>query len=236
MIGLHRKDVPLFACYVSLDAFVSHADTRLYHTDLSVDLRDAVGDRLYLSDGFRRDGTLFDVGQATALKEHAEALSARQAISQSRKSRGFFSTLLRRSTSEYRPTYNYQPDGSACRVYGTIPVKKVTGSWPPSVLESIHATDFVLPQPTCTLQPLVTDMLVPSMLITDVCFTMAAILTLLMISLFTVMNLSHVITEFSFGPYFPEITQPLDNSFELTDQCTWLWIAICRNSILNCCC
>lgn len=29
------------------------------------------------------------------------------------------------------------------------------------------------------------------------------------------MNLSHVITEFSFGPYFPEIVQPLDNSFEL---------------------
>src|SRR6266403_2098802 len=33
---------------------------------------------------------------------------------------------------------------------------------------------------------------------------------------FTVMNLSHVITEFSFGKHFPEITQPLDNSFEVT--------------------
>jgi len=29
------------------------------------------------------------------------------------------------------------------------------------------------------------------------------------------MNLSHVITEFSFGPHFPDITQPLDNSFEV---------------------
>ncbi|KAF8177116.1 endoplasmic reticulum vesicle transporter-domain-containing protein [Mycena galopus ATCC 62051] len=28
------------------------------------------------------------------------------------------------------------------------------------------------------------------------------------------MNLSHVITEFFFGPYFPDITQPLDNSLE----------------------
>ena len=50
---------------------------------LSVDLRDAVGDRLYLSKGYHRDGvsavlpclilpdlrqTLFDIGQATALK------------------------------------------------------------------------------------------------------------------------------------------------------------------------
>lgn len=30
-----------------------------------------------------------------------------------------------------------------------------------------------------------------------------------------VMNMSHVITEFSFGPYFPDITQPLDYSFEV---------------------
>ena len=53
--------------------------------DLSVDLRDVVGDRLFLSRGIRRDGvrehlshrqsayllvtqTVFDIGQATALK------------------------------------------------------------------------------------------------------------------------------------------------------------------------
>lgn len=28
--------------------------------------------------------------------------------------------------------------------------------------------------------------------------------------------MSHVITEFSFGPHFPDIVQPLDNSFEIT--------------------
>ena len=32
------------------------------------------------------------------------------------------------------------------------------------------------------------------------------------------MNLSHIITEFSFGPYFPDIVQPLDNSFEITHE------------------
>lgn len=32
------------------------------------------------------------------------------------------------------------------------------------------------------------------------------------------MNLSHVISEFSFGPYFPDIVQPLDNSFEVTQE------------------
>lgn len=32
------------------------------------------------------------------------------------------------------------------------------------------------------------------------------------------MNLSHVITEFSFGPYFPDITQPLDYSYEIAQE------------------
>jgi len=32
------------------------------------------------------------------------------------------------------------------------------------------------------------------------------------------MNLSHVITKFSFGPYFPDITQPLDYSLELGNE------------------
>ena len=35
---------------------------------------------------------------------------------------------------------------------------------------------------------------------------------------YLVMNLSHVINEFSFGPYFPDIVQPLDSSFELTND------------------
>jgi hypothetical protein len=34
----------------------------------------------------------------------------------------------------------------------------------------------------------------------------------------TAINLSHVITEFSFGPYFPDITQPLDYSYEVTHE------------------
>ncbi|KAH9902360.1 DUF1692-domain-containing protein [Cubamyces lactineus] len=145
---------------------------------LSVDLRDAVGDRLFLSDGFRRDGTKFDIGQATTLKEHAAALSARQAVAQSRSSRGFFDVLLRRPGNRYKPTYNYQPDGSACRVFGTITAKRVTANLHVTTLGHGYASSQHVDH--------------------------------------KMMNLSHVITEFSFGPYFPDITQPLDNSFELT--------------------
>ena len=32
------------------------------------------------------------------------------------------------------------------------------------------------------------------------------------------MNLSHVIHEFSFGPFFPRIVQPLDNSVEIASS------------------
>lgn len=32
------------------------------------------------------------------------------------------------------------------------------------------------------------------------------------------MNLSHVVHEFSFGPFFPAISQPLDQSYEITEQ------------------
>ncbi|KAG1767910.1 endoplasmic reticulum vesicle transporter-domain-containing protein [Suillus occidentalis] len=143
---------------------------------LSVDLRDVVGDRLFLSNGFRRDGTRFDIGQATTLKEHAKALSARQAISQSRKSRGFFS-WFRRAEPEFRPTYNYETDGSACRIYGSLQVKKVTANLHVTMLGHGYNSHIHVDHDK--------------------------------------MNLSHVITEFSFGPYFPEIAQPLDYSFEI---------------------
>lgn len=146
---------------------------------LSVDLRDVSGDRLYLSKGFRRDGTLFDVGQATALKEHAKMLSARQAVAQSRKSRGFFS-FFRRNKAEYRPTYNHQPDGSACRIYGSLSIKKVTANLHITTLGHGYTSHVHVDH--------------------------------------TKMNLSHVITEFSFGPYFPDIAQPLDYSFEIAKE------------------
>ncbi|KAG2032149.1 endoplasmic reticulum vesicle transporter-domain-containing protein [Suillus americanus] len=146
---------------------------------LSVDLRDVVGDRLLLSKAFRRDGTRFDIGQATSLKEHAKALSARQAISQSRKSRGFFS-WFRRAEPEFRPTYNYETDGSACRIYGSLQVKKVTANLHVTILGHGYNSHIHVDH--------------------------------------NKMNLSHVITEFSFGPYFPDISQPLDYSFEIAKE------------------
>jgi hypothetical protein len=46
------------------------------------------------------------------------------------------------------------------------------------------------------------------------------------------MNLSHIITEFSFGPHVPDIVQPLDNSFEATDKSLFV-LCLYMNLIAN---
>ncbi|KAF9261353.1 DUF1692-domain-containing protein [Marasmius fiardii PR-910] len=160
---------------------------------ISVDLRDALGDRLMLSSTWRqrgnngymslhRDGVKFDVGKATAMQEHTKMLSAGEAIKQSRKTRGFFDIfrINKSKAPEIRPALQYEADGSACRVYGHLLVKKVTANLHITTLGHGYASHEHVDH--------------------------------------TKMNLSHVINEFSFGPYFPDITQPLDYSFEVANE------------------
>ncbi|KIK60126.1 hypothetical protein GYMLUDRAFT_261526 [Collybiopsis luxurians FD-317 M1] len=105
-------------------------------------------------------------------------LSATQAIAQSRKARRFFDTILRRTSKhEIAPTYDHPAHPSACRVYRTIEVKKVTANLHITTLGHGYASREHTAH--------------------------------------NLMNLSHVITEFSFGPYFLDIVQPLDYSFAL---------------------
>jgi hypothetical protein len=80
----------------------------------------------------------------------------------------------------FKKTAHIVPDGPACRLYGSMTAKKVTGNLHVTTLGhgywSFEHTDHAL------------------------------------------MNLSHVIHEFSFGPYFPEIAQPLDSSVEVSNE------------------
>jgi hypothetical protein len=80
----------------------------------------------------------------------------------------------------FKKTSHIVPDGPACRIYGSMEAKKVTGNLHITTLGhgywSWEHTDHAL------------------------------------------MNLSHVIHEFSFGPYFPEIAQPLDSSVEVSNE------------------
>ncbi|SCV73511.1 BQ2448_7437 [Microbotryum intermedium] len=136
---------------------------------LTVDIRDAVGDRLHVSDEFKKDGTTFEIGQAQRLQNlHDEVgMSASRMVSSSRGRRAF------------AQTQHVVENGPACRIWGHMTVKKVTGNLHITTLGhgylSWEHTDHAL------------------------------------------MNLSHVIHEFSFGPFFPRIAQPLDNSVETTN-------------------
>jgi hypothetical protein len=49
------------------------------------------------------------------------------AASRNARNRGFFSFFRSAKRPQFRPTYNHVPDGSACRVYGSMQVKKMTG-------------------------------------------------------------------------------------------------------------
>ena len=146
---------------------------------LSVDLRDAIGDRLFLSGTVSRDGTTFDTSQATQFLAHSRALSVSEAVAQSRKSRGLFAFIRRlRSSPAARLKTKHQASSEACRIWGSLAVKRVTANLHITTLGHGYSSYEHVPHDR--------------------------------------MNLSHVIDEFSFGPFFPDITQPLDYSVEVT--------------------
>ncbi|KAK4689985.1 endoplasmic reticulum-Golgi intermediate compartment protein 2, partial [Tremellales sp. Uapishka_1] len=161
---------------------------------LTIDLRDAVGDRLHLSDEFKKDGTTFEVGKASSMKSLSPTIpsasniikSARRHTPNQKRSLGGIRSLFskkprtKKQHAAYRPTIAKVDNGPACRIYGSVEVKKVTANLHVTTLGhgymSHEHTDH------------------------------------------TLMNLTHVIHEFSFGPFFPAISQPLDLSLETTDQ------------------
>ncbi|KAL7004925.1 hypothetical protein EMMF5_005538 [Cystobasidiomycetes sp. EMM_F5] len=137
---------------------------------LSVDVRDAVGDRLHISEEFKKDGTSFEIGHARRIANIADL------------DRSAASKILReaRGKRQFQKTVHPVQDGPACRIYGSMTVKRVTGNLHVTTLGhgymSWEHTEHHL------------------------------------------MNLSHVVHEFSFGPFFPGISQPLDNSVEIADS------------------
>lgn len=151
---------------------------------LTVDVRDAVGDRLHVSDiDLKKDGTTFDIGHAGRLDSIPDRrLHVGKTIDASKKkNRATFGRDNRpEQQKQFKKTNHLVPDGPACRVYGSIGAKKVTGNLHVTTLGhgyfSWEHTDHKL------------------------------------------MNLSHVVHELSFGPYFPQIAQPLDSVVELSNE------------------
>jgi hypothetical protein len=176
---------------INLDITVS-----MYCHYLTVDLRDAVGDRLHMSDiDVKKDETSFDIGHAGRLESLPEPNSGRKGslnaakvhvgktISAAKKKQK--SSMFGRDTravqqKQFKKTEHLVPNGPACRIYGSMGAKQVTGNLHITTLGhgywSHEHTDHKL------------------------------------------MNLSHVVHELSFGPYFPHIAQPLDSVVEISDE------------------
>ncbi|KAG9011029.1 hypothetical protein FRB93_003479 [Tulasnella sp. JGI-2019a] len=147
---------------------------------LSIDIRDAIGDRLHLTTTFARDGTSFDARQAHTLHSHGNHKSTQEIVTSARKKSGGLFAAFKSQSSSFKPTYSHYPSNDACRIYGSVEVKRVTGN--------LHITSLG--------HGYVSHQHVDHKLI----------------------NFTHVISELSFGPYFPNIAQPLDYTYEVTDE------------------
>ncbi|KAF8800826.1 DUF1692-domain-containing protein [Phlegmacium glaucopus] len=128
---------------------------------LSVDLRDAMGDRLFLSG---------------SIQQHC--LQAKQSLSHA--TLAVYSTVCSGEKPLFKPMYNYEPAESACRISGTLAVERMTANLHITSLGHGYASFSNVDHKQ--------------------------------------MNFSHIVTEFSFGPHFPDLVHPLDNSFEATDK------------------
>ncbi|CAO1631993.1 unnamed protein product [Sympodiomycopsis kandeliae] len=157
---------------------------------LTVDVRDAVGDRLHFSDtDITKDETTFEIGHAGRLdsipmaeRPIGDLIDAARHFSMpkfSRKSKPKRKALgYGNKQVAFAPTEHLVKDGDACRIYGSVLLKKVPGN--------IHITSLGHGYWSWEHTP------------------------------HNLMNLSHVIHEYSFGPYFPDISQPLDHSVEIS--------------------
>jgi hypothetical protein len=137
------------------------------NTVLSIDLRDAVGDRLHLSDQFVKDGVslslwyVLTIRQTLRLAKRLPAgeyprapcadfrlvsptnpsaseiiSSAKRRTPNQKKAFGGIRRLftprekrkIKKQQAAYRPTYDKVDNGPACRIYGSVEVKKVTAN------------------------------------------------------------------------------------------------------------
>ncbi|PWN51353.1 DUF1692-domain-containing protein [Violaceomyces palustris] len=155
---------------------------------LTIDVRDAVGDRLHITESeFAKDGTTFEIGHAGRLDSvPTRDLSVQKTIDAAKKKSRLPSFRKKPQNKKFhlqpafQKTDHVVQDGPACRIYGSMEVKRVTGN--------LHIT--TLGHGYWSWEHTAHEL----------------------------MNLSHVVHEFSFGPYFPEIAQPLDSSVEVTNE------------------
>jgi len=187
---------------INLDVVVATPCGRTYPYDVrfpciltpsgvSIDLRDASGDTLHFSeDDIVKDPVDFNKERQRAQKRSLTQYFLKMLHSQyrnmkkiERKDKKIVAGGPRHRDSgfDFSDPMENAEEARACRVYGSILVKKVTGN--------LHISTFV-----------------PTFMAVNAHENGMGI------------DMSHIIHEFSFGDYFPNIAEPLDASLELTDD------------------
>ncbi|TIB31962.1 hypothetical protein E3P86_03230 [Wallemia ichthyophaga] len=92
---------------------------------LNVDIRDAVGDRLKLSDRIQKDGTTFEPEKYHQMGHEKQSTLSR-IVKDSRKGRKWFRPTGTRN--RFKKTKKPIKNGPACRLYGSVETKKVNGN------------------------------------------------------------------------------------------------------------
>ncbi|TIB92347.1 DUF1692-domain-containing protein [Wallemia mellicola] len=92
---------------------------------LNVDIRDAVGDRLKLSDSIQKDGTTFEPEKYRQIGSAKQSTLSR-IVKDSKKGRKWFRPTSTRN--RFPKTKKLIKDGPACRIYGSVETKKVNGN------------------------------------------------------------------------------------------------------------
>lgn len=153
---------------------------------LQVNLRDAAGDIKIIDESdIARDGTFFAVSKEHQVDNMAHDLDIGDTVYEGRKRKVIRDAQRSgkynpRGHSGFPKTYPRVTNGPACRLYGSMMVKRVTGNL------HITAAGHGYWSPVSTPD--------------------------------NKMNLTHVIHELSFGPFFPRIVEPLDASVEIAEE------------------
>lgn len=147
--------------------------------------------------------------------DHGKRQSTAEIVTAAKKrSGGFFAALQAQSSSE-KIQYAHYPSGDACRIYGTAQVKRVTGEC--NLAAGVKCQNLTRLQVTSTSRHL--DMVTPAASTSTINVSNASLAASCRLTVgVSVINLTHVINELSFGPYFPNIAQPLDYTYEVADE------------------
>lgn len=183
---------------------------RMKCADLHVNVQDAAGDRILAGSVFHKDGTTWDQWAGNR-KAHALGSTKEERLSQKGSAASaeyreedvhhYLSSARMKHKFGRTPHIPRGREADSCRIYGSMHGNKVKGDF--HITARGHGyMEFGQHLDHSSKSPKSASIgHIPEIADNDAAF-----------------NFSHRITELSFGPYYPSLTNPLDNTFATTES------------------